>query len=287
MYKIKRIFKLNLVMNEELINYSERHHDPIIRSVHQIVLQYLDLDEKIPDSYRWLFSSKESLDKQLKAVTDIDHKKMNYIYWNDQTSNIEAYCHMTFWRGAELIKSCINGLNSKETIVPAIAARSLLELSTVFLINTNVLSKTFSQITFPIETVVTSTEVENLIIKMIWGTRYDNPEPYLEQTNIMTSLKKLAKISRSKQFMPTYEFLCDIAHPSFIGNTSYWSHLESVTRDGRENRVISRLNSRDFKTDILDKTMWSLSWSAECIKNSFEILMQDNRTLLKKLNNSQ
>ncbi|MGP5231793.1 hypothetical protein, partial [Psychrobacter celer] len=177
-------------------------------------------------------------------------------------------------------------LNSKETLVPAIAARSLLELSTVFLINANLLNKTFSHITFPIETVVTSTEVENLVIKMIWGTRYDNPEQYLEQTNIMTSLKKLAKNSKSKQFMPTYEFLCDIAHPSFIGNTIYWSHLESVKHDGQENRVLSRLESRKFNTDVLDKTMWSLSWSAECIKNSFEMLMQANQTLLNELNDS-
>lgn len=274
-------------MNEELIEYSKRHHDPIIKSAHQIILQCLELDKKIPDNYRWLFSSKESLDKQLKSITNISHKDINSIYWNDQMSNIEAYYHMTLWRGVELIKSCINGLNSKETIVPAIAARSLLELSTVFLINANILSQTFSQVTFPNKTVVGSTEIENLVVKMIWGTRYDNPEPHLKQTNIITYLDKLAKISESKQLKPIYEFLCDIAHPSFIGNTSYWSHLESVTLDGRENRVISRLNSRNFNTDILDKTIWSLAWSAECIKNSFEILIQANLLLSEKLHDSR
>lgn len=272
-------------MSKELIEYSVSHNDPIIKLAHQMISQCLELDKKVPDDYRWLFSSKESLDKQLRTITNVDYKKINSIFWNDQTSNIEAYCHMTLWRSVELIKSCINGLNSKETIVPAIAARSLLEISTVFLINANILSKSFSTIFFPNETVVTSTGIENLVVKMIWGTRYDNPEPHLQQTNIMTSLKKLEKISRSKQLMPTYEFLCDIAHPSFIGNTSYWSHLESITLDGREQRLISRSNFRNFNTDILDKTIWSLAWSSECIKNSFEILIQANRTLLEKLDN--
>ena len=273
-------------MNRELIEYSQNHSDPIIKLAHHMVSQCFELDKKTPNDYRWLFSSKESLDKQLKAINEVDYKKINSVFWNDQTSNIEAYCHMSLWRGIELIRSCINGLNTKETIVPAIAARSLLELSTVFLINANILGKTFSTITFDEGKVITSTEVESLVIKMIWGTRYDNPEPHLQQTNIMTSLNRLAKNPNARQLLPTYEFLCDIAHPSFIGNTSYWSHVESVTPDDRESRVISRLTSRKFNTDILDKTIWSLAWSSECIKNSFEILMQANKMLLEKLGNS-
>lgn len=273
-------------MNRELIEYSQNHSDPIIKSTYHIVSQCFELDKKIPNDYRWLFSSKESLDKQLKAIKNVNYKKINSVFWNDQTSNIEAYCYISLWRGIELIRSCINGLNVKETIVPAIAARSLLELSTVFLINANVLSKTFSTIVFEKGKVLTSTEVENLIIKMIWGTRYNNPEPHLQQTNIMTSLNRLAKNPNAKQLLPTYEFLCDIAHPSFIGNISYWSHVESITPDDRESRVISRLTSRKFNTDILDKTLWSLAWSSECIKNSFIILMQANKTLLEKLDNS-
>lgn len=48
---------------------------------------------------------------------------------------------MTWWRGNELVRSCLNGLNGREVIVPAVAARSLLELSTVFLLNANSLEK--------------------------------------------------------------------------------------------------------------------------------------------------
>ncbi|WP_305406664.1 hypothetical protein [Photobacterium leiognathi] len=277
---------MNFVLNEELIEYTKNHKEPFVKSAHHMISQCLELDKEIPNDYRWLFSSKDSLEQQVKVITDGDSKKVNYIYWNDQASNIEAYCYMTFWRGVELIKSCVNGLNARDTIAPAIAARSLLELSTVFLLNANTLEKTFSKVTFPDKTVVCSTEVEELVVKMIWGTRYDNPEPHLQQTNIMTSLKKLAKNPNAKELMPKYEFLCDIAHPSFIGNTSYWSHVEGVTTDNREKRVISRLTSRNFNADILDNTIWSLAWSSVCIKNSFEMLMKANNSLLDKLSTS-
>jgi hypothetical protein len=244
----------------------------------------LALDEKIPSEYSWIFSSKESLDVQLSTVPNGDHKNYNAVYWNDQISNIDAYSMMTLWRGVELIKACLSGLNGKETITPAIAARSLLELSTVFLLNANVLEKTFSEINFPDKTIVTSTEVETLVVKMIWGTRFNNPEPHVQQTNIMTSLNKLAKNPNALELMPTYEFLCDIAHPSFIGNTSYWSHIESVSTDGREKRVISRLTTRYSNTSILDKTLWSLAWSSACIMNSFDMLTTATKSLANKVN---
>lgn len=276
---------LSFVLNEELIEYTKNHKEPFVESANHMISQCLDLDKKTPDDYRWMFSSKESLEQQLKAITNGDYKRINFIYWNDQASNIEAYCYMTFWRAVELIKSCVNGLNARDTIAPAIAARSLLELSTVFLLNANVLENTFSKITFPDNTVVSSTKVEELVVKMIWGTRYDNPEPHLQQTNIMTSLKKLAKNPNAKELMPKYEFLCDIAHPSFIGNTSYWSHVEEVTIDNREKRVISRSTSRSFNAEILDNTIWSLAWSSVCIKNSFEMLIKANKSLLDQLNN--
>ncbi|MBF2720797.1 hypothetical protein IP510_12990 [Psychrobacter sp. NG254] len=278
---------MSYTFTKDLIDYTESSDDPMIRSVNLILSQFSDIDKQVPSEYRWIYSSVASITEQLKSLNKNNHKKMNFIYWNDQTSNIEAYCYMTLWRAAELIKSCINGLNTKETIVPAIATRSLLEISAVFLINANVLSKTFSQMTFPSKKVVTSTEVEDLVIKMIWGTRYEKPEKHLLQTNIMTSLQKVAKHPDAKTLMPTYEFLCDIAHPSFIGNTSYWSHIEEITCDNQETRVMSRLTNRSFNDDILDKTIWSLAWSSGCIKNSFEMLMHANRELRRKLDASQ
>ena len=264
-----------------LCMYCKDHEDPFVRESESMIRNCLDLDEKVPNEYGWKFSSKESLEKQLSEV--VSYQEVNSIFWEDQARNVEAYALMTYWRGVELIKSCLSGINGREVIAPAISARSLLELSTVFLLNANTLHIAFGELSFPENTVVTSSEIEALVVKMIWGTRYGEPEPNLTQTNIMTSLQRLSKNPKATELMPNYEFLCDIAHPSFIGNTSYWSHVDSVYPDGSEKRVMSRLSSRELNKEITDKTIWALAWSSVCVRNAFEKMSDANSVLLAKL----
>lgn len=264
--------------------YCKDHEDPFVRDSEAMVQHCLDLDKKLPNEYWWKFSSKETIEKQARGA--VSCQELNSIFWKDQARNIEAYALMTCWRGVELVKSCLFGINGQEVIAPAVSARSLLELSTVFLLNANSLHKTFGELSFPENAIVTSSEIEALVVKMIWGTRYGEPEQHLTQTNIMTSLKRLSKSPNAAELMPNYEFLCDIAHPSFIGNTSYWSHVESVYPDGSQKRVMSRLSDREFNTEITDKTIWALAWSSVCTRNAFEIMSDANRVLLGKLNAS-
>lgn len=271
----------NELLCEHIFKYCNESDNGIIKNANNMIRHCLEIDDTISDEHTWKFTSQKSLEEQLKNISSPE--ECNNIYWTDQTSNIEAYSMMTLWRGIELIKSCLNGLNNSETISPAVTSRSLLELSTVFLLNANTLDKNFSEIAIAKDQVVTSTAIEEFVVKMIWGTRFDNPEPYLQQTNIMTSLKRLAKNPSAEELMPTYEFLCDIAHPSFIGNTSYWSHISSLNDDGSENRVISRLSSRYTNTEILDKTLWALAWSSACIRNAFDIINKANKVILNKL----
>lgn len=274
-----------MTLNQELTEYSQNHIDPIIKQTNSIILSYSDLNKNTPNDHCWLLFDDESFEKRLNDVSSFGYKQINRTYWEDCISNLEAYCYMTFWRGTELLQSCIYGLNSKETIMPAIIARSLLEISTVFLINVNRIRKNFSEITFSENAIITCEDLEKLIVKLIWGTRYNNPEPHVKQTNIISYLERLARSPGTEQLMPTYDFLCDIAHPSFIGNTSYWSHLNGLTDEGQKKVIISRATCRNFNQEILDKTIWSLAWSAECIKNSFIMITESNKELLERLNN--
>ncbi|EOX4969762.1 hypothetical protein ACE34V_004822, partial [Vibrio alginolyticus] len=270
-------------LNDSILEYCKNSDDSIVKSANEMVHHCLDIDDKIPNEHSWKFTSESSIKEQLKGVGSPN--ELNNIYWKDQVSNVEAYSIMTLWRGIELVRSCLNGLNNAETISPAISSRSLLELSTVFLLNANLLHKNFSEVKLSNSQVVISTDIEAFVVKMIWGTRYDDPEPHLLQTNIMTSLKRLSKNPAATDLMPTYEFLCDIAHPSFIGNTSYWSHVDSVNDDGSENRVISRSVTRYTNTEILDKTLWALAWSSACIRNAFDIMTEANTLILDQLQN--
>lgn len=269
------------IYSDRLKEYCKNSSNVFVKESESMIKNFFALDKEIPDQYRWRFSDLNSITKQ--ANSENTRQGFNKIYWTDQIRNIEAYAIMTWWRGNELVRSCLNGLNGQEVIVPAVAARSLLELSTVFLLNANTLEKNFEKITFPPETVVVSTDVENLVAKMIWGTRYQPKDDLLNQTNIMTALKKLAKSPGAEELMPNYEFLCDIAHPSFIGNTSYWSHIEEIYPDDSQRRLLSRLTDRQYNTEITDKTLWALAWSSTCIHNAFIIMRNAYAGLLSKL----
>ena len=268
-----------------ITDYCSQHTDPFIRDSGRMIAYCFELDAIMPDRYGWRFSSEESFSKQIDGVRD--PRSLNKIYWTDMARNVEAYSTMTFWRGLELLKPAIRSLNIREIITPAVLARSLIELCCTFLRNANILEKTFTEISFPKDTVVNSPELEKMVVRIIWGTRYGDPQPHLKQTNVLNSIQWVSKNPKGKDVLPTYEYLCDIAHPSFIGNTRFWSHIEEVLPDSSERRVISKYADRETTLAIVDKILWSLGWSAAVLRNGFEITKVGLAQLLTKLGDSE
>jgi len=261
--------------------YCQDNPHPLIKDSGKMIAYCFDLYRKIPDKYGWRYSNQKALERQTRSAKS--SKELNQIFWTDQARNVEAYSVITFWRGVELFNSAIKSLNLHEIIPPAVLARSLLELAAVFIINANTLEKNFRQLIFPKNAVVVSHELEEKIVKMIWGTRFGTPEEHLKQVNILTYLKKLTKNPNAKELMPTYEFLCDIAHPSYIGNTRYWSHIDFVYEDGSERRIISKYADNEPTKQILDKILWSLGWTAVCLRNGFEITRHALAHIIEKI----
>jgi hypothetical protein len=245
------------------------HNDPVVRDSGSMLEYCFALDLKISDTYGWRFSDEDSLRVQLSST--MSAKERNRLYWVDQMRNVEAYSIMSFWRGVELLKSAIRCLNVREVISPSVLTRSAIEIACAYLWNANTLSKTFEQLEFPNDTVVVSSEVEAQIVKMIWGTRLGEPEPYLKQTNIQTIIEKVAKNPAAKDVLTVWQYLCDIAHPNVVGNTRFWSHIANVYPDGSQQRVLSRLAQSQSADQILDRVLWGLGWSAAVLRNSFEI----------------
>src|SRR6266550_2196766 len=193
---------------EWITEYCGQHNDPFIRDSDQMIAYCFELDTKMPDRYGWRFSSEDSIKKQLAGIRD--NQSINRVYWTDLARNIEAYSITTFWRGLELLKPAIRSLNIREIITPAVLARSLMELSCTFFMNANTFEQTLREISFPKGTVVGSHELEKMVVKTIWGTRYGNPPPHLKQTNVLTSIQWVSKNPKAKDVLPTYEYLCDI-----------------------------------------------------------------------------
>lgn len=268
-----------------ITDYCSQHPDLFIKESGRMIAYCFELDAKIPDRYGWRFSSLESMKKQAEGLRT--PQALNRVYWTDLARNVEAYSITTYWRGLELLKPAIRSLNIREVITPAVLARSLMELSCAFILNAKILEKDFREISIPAGTIVVSEKLEEMVVKMIWGTRFGDPLPHLKQTNPKTHIEKVSKNPEAKDVLPTYEYLCDIVHPSFIGNTRFWSHVEAVLPDGSERRVISKTADGETTRAIVDKILWSLGWSAAVLRNGFEITSSGLAQLLNKIDDGK
>lgn len=258
--------------------------NPIVSNVEKMIGSCLELNRQCPQKYGWRFSSVETIQKKCKKVKNV--KELNQIYWEDQVRNAEAYGLFTFWRGIDLLKPAVRSLNQHEILPSAILARSCVELSAALILNANIIAQTLDKISFPKNTAVVSDEIEKYIVKTIWGTRLGTPEDYLKQTNILSILQKLSKKTKDKEIMKKYSYLCELAHPNFIGNALYWSHVECVHKDGSERRVLQRKHDKGITEEIIPNILWALGWSTVCLRNGVLVLQESIASLLSRLESS-
>ena len=109
------------------------------------------------------------------------------------------------------------------------------------------------------------------------------PEPHLQQTNVLTMIQKLSKNPKARDLLPKYEYLCEIAHPNVIGNAVYWSHVDKVNDDGSETRILKRRHEEGVAGQATENVLWALGWSAVCLRNGFELTRAGIVALLKNL----
>jgi len=108
---------------------------PFVRDSARMISYCFELEQQLPERYGWRFCDEDALKRRIESAGS--PSELNRIYWLDQARNVEAYAVMTFWRGTELLRPAIRSLNVHEVIAPAVVARSLLELATVFILNAN------------------------------------------------------------------------------------------------------------------------------------------------------
>lgn len=268
-------------LSEAIADFCRRSANEFTRFTPDWVSGYFELDGEMPDNYSWRISDAEAI--QYKVTDPTNERAINRVFWEDQARNVEAYATMTFWRGGEILKTSIRSLNVGEVVTPAILVRSLLELASTYLLNANTIERFCTDIQFPPNTVVTSAEFEERVVKMIWGTRLGDPEPYVKQTNVLTIIQKLAKNPKVSELLPKYEFLCEVAHPNTIGNSRFWSHVERMNADGSYTATMSRYARGDNANEILEATLWGLAWSAGSLRNSFTLIRNGLSQLFTKL----
>jgi hypothetical protein len=187
--------------------------------------------------------------------------------------SIEAYIILAVWRTSELAYDAIVLLNQKEILSPALCARAMIELACYSLWNVNIIHKTVcDMMRQPIskDTVVTSEDLERLVNRMIFGTRWSVLDGNPKQTNILTYIEKIGKNPKAEHIPDLYSFLCDVTHPNILGNARFWGI--SVTKDVYSTTMRIERNAEFVVTsEIRGKVLSSLGWSAACVRNAFEI----------------
>lgn len=247
------------------------------------MIQYLlELDGRLPSKYGWHTTSSTAFDQQLRRAKSAE--EINSIYWQDTSRSIEAYGIMVIWRGTELMKTALQSLNSHEVLAPAVLSRSLLELAACVIVNTNTIQKTVEDMLAknPRMGVVTSQELEELLIRIIYGTRIGQPPEYLKQTNVLTYLQRVSKHPDASDLMQIYEYLCDLAHPNLLGNARFWASLQNKEEGGRQILRMERYAESADTDETREKILWALGWSAACIRNGFEIGQEAVQSILER-----
>ena len=260
----------------EIIQSSEH---PFVKSAQEMINFFFDLEEKLPKEYGWRKYSTDSFGELLKQCKTTDEG--NSVYWKDISRTIETYSVTLCFRSNEVLRSAIRSLNNKEIVPAAILTRSLLELASTMLENSNILWQTIKQIPKDkTNTIIASEDVAKLLSRMIWGTRLGNDIPeHLKQKNILTTLQSLSKNENAKELLEKYEFLCEIAHPNYLGNVRFWGDDVISNDDGSFTVKIKKKGDSTLKPEIVENIIWGIGWSAECVRNSFLILRHTTKIL--------
>ena len=264
---------------------AERGSHAFVRDAEKMILYYQEAVHSLPEKYGWRYASAESFLNQAGLGTSVS--EISSAYWTDQARNAEAYAVLTSWRGMDLVGPAITNLNRGDVLAAAVLSRSCLELAATFVLNANAIERIFRETTVLGASNVVSTELEELLVKMIWGTRLGGPEACLKQTNILTVLQKVGRDPQAAEIPDRYSYLCELAHPNFIGNALYWSHVERVNDDGSESRVMMRAHEEGIRDEVVQNILWVLGWSAVCLRNALQLTQSGVGSILASVANAK
>jgi hypothetical protein len=179
---------------------------------------------------------------------------------------------MTFWRLTEVLESVVLELSNGRPLSAAVLARSALEVAVSFY-DISFTAQCFIREVVPHikkeDALIDTQEFEEFMLKAIFGSREEGIPKHLEQTNILSRLKYVAKVDTAKVIAPLYARLCELAHPNLKGNQMYWV-ASSMRDDGVEVRRISRDPLVGPATrDVIWDAALALSASSQAVRQTF------------------
>lgn len=248
---------------------------PFARDSERMVDFLRELENILPRDYRWHMTDIDDFRSKISEARSSGSEAINRVCWEDMARNLEAWAIMSLWRGIEILDIGISSLNKSHYLPAAVLARSLIEIASVLITEANNIDATVGSLTQPKQDQVVMVEgLEEIFLRLIWGTRQSDSPDYLSQKNILSYLKRLTKNPNAYDLFEVYEYLCEAAHPNVVGYARF--QASEGIKDG--NDLIIRM-ARDLSVGesqagnkLLEHTLWAFGWSAVCIRNGFHIV---------------
>ncbi len=222
----------------------------------------------------------------------------NRLYWRDQLGCCEAYSILSTWRTIDLARGCIWALARKDVVGAALMARFALENAAQFVDTCRSIAATIVGETEELgkgrlldpsvdfrKNVVMSQDFEDLLLRTLFATRLPGSDEFYKATNIVTIITRISKSPGQESVLKTYELLCEVAHPNFLGKSIYWQDTVPGKRRGDEWRIIGQ-SAGPSSLPIVEATVSALSWSCGTNVSAFQLLSGTLKVVIARLDSA-
>ncbi len=180
----------------------------------------------------WHFYSDVALNDIVKRNLEKNASKprydqINQIYWSDVFQSINAAKCIFLKRASTLLGSSFLLLKNKDFLSSAILARSLLEICMWHVYHSSMFKGSVTKINKnPKKHLIQSPQLQDQILKLIWGTNEKNVIDELKQHKIYKIFDQVAKGLKKTSntdidLEEFYDLLCEFVHPNVEGNNLF------------------------------------------------------------------
>jgi hypothetical protein len=244
---------------------------PLVRDLDQILHDTGSLSVALDRRFQHRQMSAEVFDARVRQFRNV--REINQLYWRDMASTMKAYTLSATWRILDLVGQACALLNYEGVLGPAILARSLIELTTVFVQTGRAVREVVSGAAEAWnDKVMLSEDLEGLLGKALHGTRTVPEGDFYRQTNILTHIQKLSRVAGYEDVLKYYERLCEVAHPNALGNARFWADGGAPQSDGAILWTGGPRVVNEAVQQIEGDTLWALAWAAANAVAGFGIL---------------
>lgn len=202
------------------------------------------------------FASNEGLDRRFASVIRTKESGAHHLYtyqvripgltgvvgtvlWLDPHSHISAWLVINAWRIRQLADQAARSFAEYELVAGGVLTRALVEAAAALSSDIERLTAAWSACrthvptpTWPVSR--DFTPLQNLSAELLGGGKFktDDFKPITDRRNVLTSVERLAKRGIASLAVE-YDWLCNLAHPSFAAMFAFAGPLLTRGSDGK------------------------------------------------------